>query len=190
MTPQIKADFRKKAAIIRRTAHEVLAQSAPLLLAAQPFPATPRSGFNRVSAFFPFRSEIDSRPLLGRLAGEGWTTALPVIRGPGLPLGFRRWLPGQPTVKGAMDIESPAETEPEIEPDVLIVPLLAFDKRGFRLGYGGGYYDRTLAMLRAKKKIIAIGAAYSAQQVDSVPHDAHDQPLDYVMTERTVITCG
>ena len=125
MTPQLKAAARKTAAQTRRSAHEILAASAPLLLASQPFPAVAKVGFNRVSAFFPFRSEIDTRPLLGRLAGEGWTTALPVVMGPGLPLTFRRWLPGQPTFKGTMDIDCPAETEPVIEPDVLIVPLLA-----------------------------------------------------------------
>ena len=190
MTTDLKADLRKSAAINRRTVHEQLAMSAPLLLASFAFPAKPERGFNCVSAFHPFRSEIDTRPLLGRLAGEGWTTALPVVIGTGKPLLFRRWLPGEPLVKDAMDIEIPRLGSPEVEPDVLIIPLLAFDRKGYRLGYGGGFYDRTLAVLRAKKKIIAIGAGYSAQEVENVPHESYDQKLDFVMTEKGIITCG
>jgi 5-formyltetrahydrofolate cyclo-ligase len=159
-------------------------------LAALEFPVKPVAGASIVSAFYPYRSEIDTRPLLGKLAGDGWTTSLPIIIGAGLPLVFRRWLPGEPTVPGDMNIPRPPDEAPEVEPDVLIVPMLAFDAKGYRLGYGGGFYDRTLALLRGKKKIIAIGAAYSAQQVDEVPHDDHDQALDYVITERGVLTCG
>jgi 5-formyltetrahydrofolate cyclo-ligase len=185
-----KAAARKQAATIRKAAHDAMGDKAPLLLANLPFPAKPRTGFQVVSAFFPYRSEIDTRPLLGRLAGEGWTTCLPIVLGEGLPLEFRRWLPGEPTINGAMNIDRPDEAAAVVEPDVLIVPMLAFDRAGFRLGYGGGYYDRTLAKLRDKKGIIAIGAAYAAQEVVAVPHDVHDQPLDYVMTEKEIIKCG
>ena len=190
MTTDLKAALRKSAAVNRRTVHEQLAESAPLLLASVAFPAKPMAGFNCVSAFHPFRSEIDTRPLLGRLAGDGWTTALPVVLGAGKPLLFRRWLPGEPLVKDAMDIEIPRLGSPEVEPDVLIIPLLAFDRKGYRLGYGGGFYDRTLAVLRAKKKIIAIGAGYAEQEVENVPYESYDQKLDFVMTERGIITCG
>lgn len=190
MTTDLKAELRKAAAIVRRKAHEQQAESAPLLLASLAFPAKAAANFNCVSAFHPYRSEIDTRPLLGRLAGEGWTTALPIVIAPGRPLLFRRWLPGEPLGKDAMGIEVPPPDAPEVEPDVLIVPLLAFDREGFRLGYGGGYYDRTLATLRAKKRIIAIGVAYAAQEVGSVPHHQYDQKLDFIMTERGIITCG
>lgn len=190
MITDLKADLRKSAAINRRTTHERLAMSAPLLLASFAFPAKPNLGFNCVSAFHPFRSEIDTRPLLGRLAGEGWTTALPVVMGAGKPLLFRRWLPGEPLAFDAMGIEIPDPSMPEVEPDVLIIPLLAFDRKGYRLGYGGGFYDRTLVALRAKKKVVAIGAGYAAQEVDDVPHADYDQKLDFVMTEKGIITCG
>ena len=190
MTIDLKADLRKSAAINRRKVHEQLAMSAPMLLGSFAFPARPKLGFNCVSAFHPFRSEIDTRPLLGRLAGEGWTTALPVVMGAGKPLLFRRWLPGEPLVKDAMGIEIPNPAMPEVEPDVLIIPLLAFDRKGYRLGYGGGFYDRTLAALRAKKKIVAIGVGYSAQEVETVPHESYDQKLDFVMTEKGIITCA
>lgn len=185
-----KAAARKIATTIRKVAHQALAETAPTLLASQRFPAKPTPSCHIVSGFFPFRSEIDTRALLGRLAGEGWTTCLPIVLGEGLPLEFRRWLPGEPTIKNVMNIDRPDENAAVVEPDVLIVPLLSFDAKGFRLGYGGGFYDRTLAKLRAKKTVIAIGAAYSAQQVESVLHDAHDQPLDYVMTEVELIKCG
>ena len=188
--PDDKAAARKLAAANRLTAHEQMKVAAPLLLASQSFPAVLEPGFHFLSAFFPFRSEIDTRPLMVRLAGDGWTTCLPIIKGPGEPLIFRKWLPGEPLERGAMDIERPADSAAEVEPDVLIVPLLAFDRQGYRLGYGGGFYDRTLARLRAKKNIIAIGVAYAAQEAENVPHAAHDQPLDYIMTERSVLKCA
>ena len=188
--PDDKAAARKLAAANRLAAHEKMRMAAPLLLASQSFPAVAAADFHILSAFFPFRSEIDTRPLMVRLAGDGWTTCLPIIKGAGEPLIFRKWLPGEPLERGAMDIERPADSAPEVEPDVLIVPLLAFDRQGYRLGYGGGFYDRTLASLRAKKNIIAIGVGYAAQEAGSVPHAAHDQPLDYIMTEHTVLKCA
>ena len=185
-----KKAARVAAGAIRKAAHEAWAERGALALAALEFPVKPVAGASVVSAFYPFRSEIDTRPLLGRLAADGWTTALPFIIGPEQPLIFRRWFPGEPTIPGDMNIPRPRDDAPQVEPDVLIVPMLAFDARGFRLGYGGGFYDRTLALLRTKKKIIAIGAAYAEQQMDEVPHGAHDQPLDFVMTERGILTCG
>ena len=184
-----KAEARRLAARQRKAAHDMLKDEAPLALMAQGFPVRPTLSRKVVSAFFPYKSEIDTRPLLGKLAGEGWTTALPIVIALGEPLIFRRWLPGEPTVPGVWDIPRPADEAPLLEPDVLLVPLMAFDRKGYRLGYGGGFYDRTLSLLRAKKPITAIGVAYAAQEVDSVPHDAHDQPLDFVMTEREIFAC-
>ncbi len=187
---QIKEEARVAATAARLVAHEAWQDRAPLALAALPFPFEARADFNVVSAFHPFQSEIDTRVLLGRLAGEGWTTCLPVVLGKGLPLEFRRWLPGKPLIKGVWGIERPPEMSPLVEPDVLIIPLLAFDRRGFRLGYGGGFYDRTLEKLRVLKNIVAIGVGYSGQEVEAVPHGAHDQPLDYMMTEKEIFKCG
>ncbi len=143
-----------------------------------------------ISGFYPFESEIDVRPLLGKLGGEGWTTALPVIVGKDRALEFRRWYPGEPTVAGRWNIPRPVEDAPVVTPDVLLVPMLAFDRTGFRLGYGGGFYDRTLADLKMRKSVVAIGVAYAAQEVDFVPRGPHDMPLDFVMTEREVMRCG
>ena len=185
-----KKAARADAAAIRKLAREALGSHAGLALASHEFPVKPEAGKSVVSAFHPFRTEIDTRPLLGQLVADGWTTALPIIMGAGLPLVFRRWFPGEPTISADMNIMRPLDDAPEVEPDVLIVPLLAFDTQGFRVGYGSGFYDRTLAVLRAKKKITAIGVGYSAQQVPHVPHDELDQPVDFVMTEIGVLKCG
>ena len=136
-----------------------------------------------VSGFTPFADEIDVVPLMARLAGERWRTALPVVAGRNLPLTFRAWAPGEPTVAGAWSIPVPLETAPEVEPDVLIVPMLAFDGAGYRLGYGGGFYDRTLSRLRAIKPVVAVGAAFAGQEMAQVPRGAHDEPLDWILTE-------
>jgi len=186
----IKKAARKSATIKRLAAHDAAKDLAPLALAAHPFPLKPEAGRSIVSGFFPYQSEIDTRPLLGRLAGEGWTTALPIVIANGQPLEFRRWLPGEPTVPGKWDIPRPPETSPLLKPDVLLVPMLAFDRAGYRLGYGGGFYDRTLELLRKEKPVVAIGVAYAVQGVDSVPHDDHDQKLDFIMTEKELIRCG
>jgi 5-formyltetrahydrofolate cyclo-ligase len=143
-----------------------------------------------VSGFHPYQSEADIRPLLGRLAGEGWTPSLPVVLGKGSPLMFRRWLPGEPTVAGRWNIQQPPESSPEVQPDVLLVPLLAFDRTGYRLGYGGGFYDRTLDKLRKIKPVVAIGVGFSFQEVESVPHDELDQRLDFVMTDQEIFACA
>ena len=184
-----KAELRTLAALRRESLHEKLFETAALRLLSLPFPAKPQPGFSCVSAFHPYGNEIDTRQLLGKLAGEGWTTALPVVVAKRQPLIFRRWLPGEPMEMGVLKILVPLVSAPEVEPDVLLVPLLAFDKAGYRLGYGGGFYDATLAMLRAKKSITAIGVAYSGQEVADVPHEAHDMKLDYLMTEKGIMKC-
>ncbi|MBL8789371.1 MAG: 5-formyltetrahydrofolate cyclo-ligase [Rhizobiales bacterium] len=189
LAPHKKA-ARAAAMATRNSAHDSLKDAATAALLAHPFPVRPLPGRSIVSAFYPYQSEIDTRPLLGKLAGEGWTTALPIVTKLGTPLEFRRWMPGDPTIPGKWDIPRPADEAPLVEPDVLLVPLLSFDRRGFRLGYGGGFYDRTLEKLRMAKPVVAIGVAYAVQEVDSVLHDHHDQLLDYVMTEKELIRCG
>ncbi len=113
-----------------------------------------------VSGFMPYKSEITTIPLLNRLRREGWVTALPVVLGEGLPLEFRAWAPGEKLVPGVWDIPDP-RTKPKVFPDVLLVPGLLFDRAGYRLGYGGGFYDRTLVKLRAFKTVVAVGVGYT-----------------------------
>lgn len=142
-----------------------------------------------VSAYYPLPGEPSTLALLERLAAARFTTALPVTGKRGTPLVFRLWKPGEPTVRGKMAIEEPLATAPETDPDLLFVPLAAFDRTGHRLGYGAGFYDRTLAALRAKKPVWAAGVAYSMQEVPQLPFEAHDERLDYVLTERELIDC-
>ncbi len=140
-----------------------------------------------VAGYWPLGDEIDPRPLMAALAASGRGLALPVVIGRGLPLEFRLWYPGDPLEKGGHGTRHPFATAHTVWPDVVLVPLLAFDAKGFRLGYGGGYYDRTLAQLRHDGTVLAIGLAYSVQQVDAVPAEAWDQKLDKIATETGVI---
>ena len=143
-----------------------------------------------VAGFMPLPGEIDTVPLMIRLHDAGAKLALPVCVARDRPLLFRAWHPGLGLVPDAFKIPAPPDDCEEIEPDVLIVPLAAFDRAGQRLGWGAGFYDRTLAFLRARKKIAAVGVAFTVQEVDSVPHGAHDEPLDWVLTEREAIRIG
>ncbi|MFT5180286.1 MAG: 5-formyltetrahydrofolate cyclo-ligase [Alphaproteobacteria bacterium] len=131
----------------------------------------------------PIGSEIDCLPLLNRLDAAGVPLCLPVVTAPEAPLLFRRWAPGDPMVTGSFGISEPALAAPEVSPQVLLVPMLAFDRHGNRLGYGGGYYDRTLKALRAAADVVAIGVAFAGQLRDKVPVSENDQPLDWILTE-------
>ena len=135
-----------------------------------------------VSAFAPMAEELRIWPLLRRLSADGIALALPVMQGKGQPLIFRAWSPGDAMDSGVWGITEPKADKPAVEPDVLLMPLLAFDRHGWRLGYGGGFYDRTLQGLRARKPVTAVGLGYDEQEVDAVPHLDYDQRLDWVLT--------
>lgn len=143
-----------------------------------------------VSCFATFGDELDTAPLIGELARHGCRMALPVVTGRGQPLTFRRWAPGDPMNIGPFGIQEPRDSAPEEAPRVFLVPLLCFDARGYRIGYGGGFYDRTLANARANRRIAAIGLAFSCQAVGRVPTDRYDQPVDGVLTEHGLLTCS
>jgi 5-formyltetrahydrofolate cyclo-ligase len=136
------------------------------------------------SGFWPFGPEIDVRPILYHLHAAGHPIALPVVVKRGLPLLFRAWSPGQALVAGSFGVPRPDKGSPELTPQLLVVPLLAFDRAGYRLGYGGGFYDRTLAGLRANGPVLAVGVAFSAQEVERIPRDDSDERLDWMVTER------
>jgi 5-formyltetrahydrofolate cyclo-ligase len=140
-----------------------------------------------VAGYWPMGDEIDPRPLMLELAKRGCRLALPVVTARGQALEFRTWAPGDELEPGPFGTVHPLASAPHAVPTVLLVPLLAFDRLGFRLGYGGGFYDRTLVSLRAASHLTAIGVAYAAQEVPSVPRDKHDQRLDRVVTEAGVI---
>ncbi|MGL4279028.1 MAG: 5-formyltetrahydrofolate cyclo-ligase [Albidovulum sp.] len=139
-----------------------------------------------LAGYMPMRTEIDCLPAMDAHRG---VVGVPVIPGPAMPLLFHRWSPEARMVPGAFGALIPEGGE-AVDPDVLIVPLLAFDRRGFRLGYGGGFYDRTLEGLRARKPVMAIGFAFEAQEMDEVPIEPTDQPLDLIVTERAVFAPG
>ncbi|OAN77696.1 5-formyltetrahydrofolate cyclo-ligase [Sulfitobacter sp. EhC04] len=138
-----------------------------------------------LSGFMPIRTEIDPTPAMAEAAAHG-PVGVPVIQAAGTPLKFARWQPGAEMVPGVFGALIPAEPD-YFEPEILIVPLLAFNRRGGRLGYGGGFYDRTLEMLRAKRPTLAIGFAFAGQEVDDLPLEPTDQPLDLIVTEAGVI---
>ena len=138
-----------------------------------------------LSGYLPIRTEIDPRPAMEAAAAHG-PVGVPVIDGPGLPLRFRAWTPDATLVPGPFGAHIP-ETGDWIVPAVLILPLVAFTRAGHRLGYGGGFYDRTLERLRAAGPVTAIGFAYAAQEAESLPIEATDQPLDLIVTEAGVI---
>jgi len=161
-------------------------QAAAEAIAARTFPL-PVGPSTIVSGFMPLKSEINTLPLLEKLAGAGASLALPVVVGRGKPLIMRAWGWGEPLGGGVWGIREPRPEAPEVEPDILLVPLLAFDRRGQRIGYGAGYYDMTIARLRTRKPITAIGIAFAAQEVANVPANGFDAPLDLVLTEREVV---
>ncbi len=177
----------RAAALARRDALDPhLRQHAAEALAARGLPFAMPSG-TIVSGFAPMKSEINPVPLMHKLADQGAQLALPVVTGRGKPLLFRAWALHQPLAAvGAWRIREPKPDAPEVEPDVILVPLAAFDRAGHRLGYGARYYDLTIEALRAKKKIIAVGVAYASQEIELVPAEPHDQMLDYVLTEAGV----
>jgi 5-formyltetrahydrofolate cyclo-ligase len=153
---------------------------ADVLFAAAPW----SSADDVVAGYWPIGAEIDVRPLLATLCASGRRCALPVIDGPGRPLLFRGWTPGDRLVSAGFGTSVPADDSPVLVPSVLLVPLLAFDSRGFRLGYGGGYYDRTIAgFRRAGLPARAIGVAFARQEIERVPVEEFDQRLDGVATE-------
>ncbi|MGZ2258719.1 5-formyltetrahydrofolate cyclo-ligase [Roseobacter sp. A03A-229] len=134
-----------------------------------------------LSGYMPIRTEIDPLPAMAEAAAYG-PVGIPVITGDGQPLRFAQWEPDMALVPGAFGALIP-ETPQFFEPEIVIVPLVAFDARGGRLGYGGGFYDRTLALLRAKRPTLAIGFAYAAQEATQLPLEPTDQTLDFIVTE-------
>jgi 5-formyltetrahydrofolate cyclo-ligase len=183
---QIKAELRRAAQARRDALPAGLRKAAAEAIAARVFPLAVASGAI-VSGFMPLKSEINPLPLMRKLADAGARLALPEVAGRGKPLIMRSWQWGEPLVSGVWGIREPAPDAPEVQPDILLVPLLAFDRSGHRIGYGAGYYDLTIAQLRANKPIIALGIAFAAQEIECVPRTARDAQLDLVLTENETI---
>lgn len=140
-----------------------------------------------VAGYWPIRGELDCGPALTRAAAAGARTALAVTLDRAAPLAFRPWRPGEPLGEDVFGIPAPPEEAGRAEPDIVLVPLLAFDEGRHRLGYGAGLYDRTLEALKAARPVRAIGLAFAAQKVDSLPADPYDHRLDLIVTEAGVV---
>jgi 5-formyltetrahydrofolate cyclo-ligase len=178
-----KADLRKTA-LDARDAMEVDARmAASEKLAARGLPFEVAAGAV-VSGYSPIRSELDPAPLMKKLAAQGAKLALPAVLARGKSLVFRAWSPSDRLRLGPLGILEPSLAAAELVPDIMLVPLAAFDRLGHRIGYGAGHYDFTLAHLRKAKPITAIGLAFAAQEIKAVPALAHDVALDYVLTEK------
>ena len=181
-----KAALREQAIARRDALPPRERQQASEIIAAREFPIAIAPG-TMMSGFMPLKSEINPLPLMRKLAAAGAQLALPVVAGRGKPLIMRAYAFGDELAAGQWGIRQPKLEAPEVAPDILIVPLLAFDRSGHRLGYGAGYYDMTINSLRASKPITAVGIAFAAQEIDAVPITARDARLDLVLTEREVI---
>lgn len=143
-----------------------------------------------VSGYFPIRDELDTVPLLTGLIDYGLQVALPAIVAKAAPLTFRAWRLGDALETKPFGLQEPLPSAPTLLPDILLVPLAAFDSAGYRIGYGGGYYDRTLELYRESRTVTAIGIAYDEQEVPAFPHEPHDQRLDFLITPTGVRTFG
>lgn len=186
----LKSQIRREGLARRAGPPEDVREAFAGRLALEGVALARRAVVRTVGVFWPIGTEPDTRQLLAALDYHEFIPALPVAGPVGAPLTFRRWREGEPLVQGAMRIPEPAASLPEAAPDLLFVPCAAFDRRGFRAGYGGGYYDATLSALRARRPIPAIGVAFACQEVAALPEEAHDEPLDLILTESELIDCS
>jgi 5-formyltetrahydrofolate cyclo-ligase len=180
--PPSKADLRAAALAARDALSEAQRAAAAAAIAKRGLPFEIKPG-KVVAGYSPIRGEIDPAPLMQKLAAKGALLALPVITARGQSLRFRAWHPHDRLLPGPLGILEPSPAAAEIVPDIVLVPLAAFDRAGHRIGYGAGHYDRTLAHLHKSKGFAAIGVAFSGQEVATVPALQHDVALDYVLTE-------
>jgi 5-formyltetrahydrofolate cyclo-ligase len=181
-TERSKADLRAAALAARDALSSEQRANAAEAIATRGLPFEITRG-TIVSGYSPIRSEIDPVPLMRTLAAHGAQLGLPAVMARGKSLAFRAWSPNHRLMLGPLGILEPSPAAAEIVPDVMLVPLAAFDRLGHRIGYGAGHYDYTLAHLRKVKPIIAIGLAFAAQEIEAVPALRHDVALDYVLTE-------
>jgi 5-formyltetrahydrofolate cyclo-ligase len=180
-----KAELRAKALAKREALSDKQREKSAQALAKRGLPLDIVAGMV-VSGYSPIRSEIDPAPLMRKLAEQGAKLALPAVMARGKSLAFRAWSPDDRLMLGPLGILEPSPAAQELIPDIMLVPLAAFDREGHRIGYGAGHYDFTLAHLRKVKAITAVGTAFALQEIKAVPALPHDVALDYVLTEKKV----
>jgi len=176
-------DTIRKEALERRAKLKGSAAQLSLKLAENFAASVPLRSGAVVSSYYAIGDEADPAALESELRRRGHRIVLPRVAGRNLPLDFHLWEEGAKLVRGGFGLSEPSRDWPILAPDVLIVPLLAFDPEGYRIGYGAGYYDRTIRGLRERKDVIAAGFAFSVQEFEAVPHLEHDERLDWVVTE-------
>lgn len=181
-----KAELREKAFRRRAALGEAYRRNAADLAARQFFSGVPIGPAGAVACYWRIRDEIDCLPILTRLMEQGQPVCLPAVTAPDAPLQLRLWEPGTELQPAGYGTLAPGDLAPVVEPAILIIPVVGFDAMGTRLGYGGGYYDRTLAALRQRP--LRVGLAFAAQEVETIPRGPHDVPLDMVVTEEGVIS--
>jgi len=182
-----KTRLRDLARTRRAEAYSIDSVNAAEQLAKQVINNVPLNETAVVAGYWPGRQEIDCRVLLEQLATIDRRLVMPVIVSPGQALEFRLWHPEMQMVPGRFGIPEPPPSAESLSPDILLVPLIGFDRQGQRIGMGGGFYDRTLEALRAEKPVLAVGVAFAVQELPSIPVLPHDQPLDWIVTEREAI---
>ena len=178
---EAKAALRKEAHKQRGQLHPSLRLDAARDAVGHFLERVPLAKGEVVAAYWPIRDELDIKHLIARLMDSGRPVALPVVLGDEEPLELRLWQDGSPLYEAGFGTLAPPDDAPRVVPDIVLVPLLGFDKHGTRLGYGGGYYDRTLARLEKRPRLV--GFAFARQEVDHIPRQAHDVPLDAIVTE-------
>jgi 5-formyltetrahydrofolate cyclo-ligase len=181
-----KQQLRAKALAARDALSDEQRAAAAETVAARGLPFELAPG-TVVAAYSPIRSEIDPTPLMRQLASRGARLALPTVTARGHSLIFRAWSVNDRLLLGSLGIPEPSPAAAEVVPDVMLVPLAAFDRAGHRIGYGAGYYDFTFSHLRKVKGVLGIGLAFALQEIDAVPALSHDVALDYVLTEREAL---
>jgi 5-formyltetrahydrofolate cyclo-ligase len=187
---RLRAEAKRRRAAAAAAAGGAGAALCRRLISALDDGSIPLAPGAAVSAYWPKGDELDPRPAMAALAARGHPIGLPVVAGRGAPLMFRRWAPGDRLEPAGFGLSEPAGDRPEVAPALLLVPLLAFDRRGARLGYGGGFYDRTLARLRDAGGALAVGVAYAGQEMPALPQGPGDRTLDWILTEHETIAIG
>ena len=185
-SPAATKDRIRQEAFLRRDALDrVFRRDAARAIATRALALAELADIQPVGGYWPIRSEVDPRPLMRRLLKRGQDVALSQILHP--RLSWRLWRPGDPLIKGGFGVREPGPDAPECFPVALLVPLAAFDRKGGRVGYGKGHFDRAIAALSEMHPVLTVGLAYAAQEIERVPGEAHDRRLDLIVTEAEVI---
>lgn len=183
--PDLKDRLRREGFARRDALDKAFRDEAVQRIAQRALDLPELKDVNPVGGYWPIRSEVDPRPLMEALLARGQDVALSQILHP--HLSWRLWQPGDVLVKGGFGVREPGPDAPEVFPGALLVPLVAFDRRGGRIGYGKGHFDRAIAALDAQHPVLTVGLAYAVQEIEQVPVEAHDRPLDVVITESELI---